>query len=133
MNEQQSAQSEKHEAAPATFPHQPLNARFRDRIPSIVEQIAMAGYRVDQPLNEAKVALEEFRDYLSFEIAKIDLKIKRDEWESRVDPAQLEIDKAWLSELQKLKEEFTPDQIMSSRKTMSDLTDKITKVLCGRD
>lgn len=133
MNEQQSARPAEHETTPATYPHRPLNARFRDRIPSIVEQIATAGYLVDQPLNDAKVALEEFRDYLSFEIAKIDLKIKRDEWESRVDPAQLEIDKAWLAELQQLNEEFTPDQIMSSRKTMSDLTDKITKVLCSRD
>jgi hypothetical protein len=106
-------------------PLRPINPKFKERLNEIKGDIYMAQLYSNTTLKPAKVRVDELHDYLDFEIAKADLEIAQQTWESRADPAQLQSAKAWRDQLQKIKDDFPADRTLSS----VDFLEKLHHVL----
>ena len=100
---------------PATpVPARDINAKFKSRIPVILEDISRSLMVIEPAVQDVTVPLREFLDYLDFEITKTSLDIKKKEWESVVDINQVNADKAWLAQLQELRKDFDVQTMTSS-------------------
>jgi hypothetical protein len=91
-----------------------INAKFGSRLPIILEEISQSLMVIEPAVNDVAVPLREFLDYLNFEIDKVKLEIDRETWKSVSDIAKLNADKAWLSELEKLRKDFDVETMTSS-------------------
>ena len=96
------------------MPARDINAKFKSRIPVILEDISKSLMVIEPAVQDVTVPLREFLDYLDFEITKTSLDIKKKEWESVVDINQINADKAWLAQLQQLRKDFDIETMTSS-------------------
>lgn len=101
------------QAVPTPAPPPPINAKFRDRLPAIIDDICDELLTIEPAVARLTVHLEEIQDYLDHEIKKVDLDLKVMKWESKVDPEEVKRKQDWLNELTKLKSDFHVD-IMTS-------------------
>jgi hypothetical protein len=99
---------------PAPVPARDINAKFKSRIPVILEEVSKSLMVIEPAVQDVTVPLREFLDYLDFEITKISLDIKKKEWESVVDVNQINADKDWLAKLQALRRDFDVETMTSS-------------------
>jgi hypothetical protein len=91
-----------------------INAKFKSRIPHILEDISKSLVVIEPTVQDMTVPLREFLDYLDFEITKLKLDIEKNEWQSVVDVNKLNADKAWLSKLEQLRKDFDVETMTSS-------------------
>ena len=66
---------------PAPVPARDINAKFKSRIPVILEEVSKSLMVIEPAVQDVTVPLREFLDYLDFEITKTSLDIKKKEWE----------------------------------------------------
>src|SRR4051812_27004098 len=83
-----------------------INARFRDRLPVITSEISDTIVNIEPDIDRAKVHVEEFLDFLDFEIQKARLAVERLAWADRVDRKLVEEASDWLEELEELRSQF---------------------------
>ena len=76
-------------------------------------------------LKAAKVSVDELLGYLDFEIDKIDLEVKRHEWQSRTNAEELKVAREWLGKLKALREEFASEKLMASTDYIDALTQRL--------
>lgn len=100
-------------AAPAAATIE-VNAKFKSRLPEIIEEICRGLLVIEPAVQDITVPLKEFQDYLGFEIAKIRLELAKAEWESVVDKNKVLADKAWLLCLEQLQQDFDVQKMTSS-------------------
>lgn len=100
-------------AVPKIPPPPPINAKFKDRLPSIIEDICDELLTIEPAVNRLTVHLQEILDYLDYEIKKVDLDLKVLKWESKADPEQLKQKEDWLQQLNQLKTDFNIDAMTS--------------------
>jgi hypothetical protein len=112
-------------ADPPPIVSREINAKFKNRIPVILEDIARSLMVIEPAVKDVTVPLREFVDYLDFEIAKVSLEIKRLEWESVVDANKVAADKAWLTQLQQLRKDFDVETMVSSVKFIRTMIERV--------
>jgi DNA repair ATPase RecN len=98
-----------------------INAQFAARLPAIVETIAQGSRFSKENLDKTVTAVEEFQDYITFEIKKVELDIAHLEWNSRTNPEELAHAKAWLSRLRELQKKYQVDGILQSVVFLTEL------------
>lgn len=103
----------------------PINAKFKDRIPAILEELCDALIVMEPHITRSKVAVDEFLDYLDFEISKTKLEISSVTWESKADPEQLTKLKDWLGKLEEIRKDFEPGLVSGSPDFINELTKRI--------
>ncbi len=57
-------------------PSRPINAKFNDRIPDIVNSIWGSWIAIKPHIEQATVSAKELADFLDYEISKTELEIK---------------------------------------------------------
>lgn len=115
-------------AAPKRPVVRPINAQFKDRLPIIMEEICQSLLVIEPAIERVKVQLQEFQDYLNFEIQKAALEVQRLRWEPQLDiPAVTEAE-AWLKQLAKLEEDFDVDVMTSPPATIRAMLDRVQKM-----
>jgi hypothetical protein len=98
-----------------------INAKFKQRLPHIFEGLSQTILKVEPHLLEAQTHVSEFRDFLEFEIMKMELQIRRDEWESRIDVTKATADMQWLADLKALLRGANPDDVIESTEMLNEL------------
>src|ERR1043166_6358505 len=91
------------QAVPKPSPPPPINAKFADRLPAIMNGISEELLTIEPAVNRLTVHLQEFFDYLEFEINKLELDIERMKWGNQVDMVKLKEAESWLQKMQQLK------------------------------
>jgi hypothetical protein len=100
------ASAKKIEQAPEHKPPREINAKFKSRLPILVEELCQSLLVLEPVIDQMTVPLKEFLDHLDFEIQRIDLDIKTKRWESVVDVEAIKADEAWLQQLRQLRADF---------------------------
>jgi hypothetical protein len=116
------------QAVPKPSPPPEINAKFKDRLPAIMNEICNQLLVIEPAVNRLSVQLREFLDYLDFEIKKLDLDISRMKWEAKVDPTSLKDAEAWLQQMQQLKTDFNIDVMTSPPETIRAMVGRIQKM-----
>lgn len=101
------------QAVPTKVQPQPINAKFRDRLPAIINNICGELLTIEPAFTRMTVHLKEIQDYLDYEIKKVDFDLKVMKWESKVDTDDIKHKQDWLNELTKLKSDFNIDTMTS--------------------
>ncbi|GAB9152531.1 hypothetical protein [Bradyrhizobium diazoefficiens] len=101
-------------ASPPPTPPPSLNAKFKSRLPQIIEEICKGLAVIEPAVQDVSVPLREFHDYLTFEIAKLKLELERAAWDSKVDQSKVAADKAWLAKMEQLQKDFDVERMTSS-------------------
>ncbi|SDK45125.1 hypothetical protein [Bradyrhizobium ottawaense] len=112
---------------PKEPPPPPINAKFADRLPLIMNEICDQLLVIEPAITRLSVQLREFLDFLDFEIKKADLEIKRMKWEEKVDLTTVRQAEAWLQKLRQLKTDFNVDVMTSPPETIRAMVDRIQK------
>ncbi len=114
------------QSAPAEEPvMKPINAKFRDRIPHILNEMCEALIIIEPSVKQAKVAVDEFLDYLDFEIKKTVLEISRVTWECKADKQELDDLNAWKSRLESIRDDFRSMDVSGSPDFINGLAQRI--------
>ena len=111
----------------AVAPPPEINAKFRDRLPAIMNEICDQLMVIEPAVTQLSIQLREFFDYLDFEIKKADLEIKRMKWENQVELAAVKRAEDWLQKLHQLKNDFRVDVMTSPPETVRAMIDRIQK------
>ncbi|ARQ95257.1 hypothetical protein [Bradyrhizobium phage BDU-MI-1] len=111
-----------------SVPPPPINAKFKDRLPSIIEDICDELLTIEPAVNRLTVHLGEIFDHLDFEIKKADLDVRTMKWEAKVDPAELKRAQDWLAQLQQLKTDFSIDVMTSPPETIRTMVERLQKM-----
>jgi DNA repair ATPase RecN len=98
-----------------------INARFKDRLPDIMNEIWRSMLVIEPEIDKMLVPINEFLDHLEYEIRKAELEVAQLEWKTRVSPAELNAAKDWLSRLKKLEDDFQVDRIVATVPFTRDL------------
>jgi hypothetical protein len=113
-------------------PLRPLNAHFSGRLNAIIEGISSVYMAVYDPISNGKRFVSELHDFLSFEIAKVDLEIKQMGWESKIDPIKLAEAKEWKKRIEALKSSYPVDGIDASISFLGELKDDVERTVYGK-
>jgi hypothetical protein len=105
-----------------------INAKFRDRLPYLVNDMCRELMAIEPPLERLQVYLSEFIDYLDFEIKKLELDIEKMKWESRFIPEARKEAEDWLQKLKQLKSDFDLDVLAPSPDALNDTIMRINKI-----
>jgi len=109
------------QVVPKPAPPPLINAKFKDRLPAIIEDICEELLVIEPAIARITVHLKEIFDYLDFEIQKADLAVKLMKWESKTDPEKLKAAEDWLKQLNQLKIDFSEDVMTSPPVTIRSM------------
>jgi len=115
-------------ASPSPLVPRPINPRFKDRLPTIMNQICESLVVIEPAIDQLNVQLREFLDYLDFEIQKVDLEVKQMKWESKVDIAAVKAAESWLDELRQLKKDFNVEIMTAPPTIVRAMLDRVSKL-----
>jgi len=116
------------QAVPNQIQPPEINAKFKDRLPAIMNEICNQLLVIEPAISSVTVQLREFLDYLDFEIKKLDLDIRQMKWEEKVDLTKLIEAEAWLQRMQQLRADFNIDVMTSPPETIRAMVDRIQKL-----
>lgn len=119
------AQTAKKHDPPEPVMLREINAKFRARIPVILEDISGCLMVIEPAVQDVTVPLREFLDYLEFEISKVSLQIEKDAWKPIVDLNKAAEDDAWLEHLQQLRKDFDVEKMTSSVNFIQDMLRRV--------
>jgi hypothetical protein len=119
------AQPTKKQDPPDLIAFREINAKFKSRIPIILEDISKCLMVIEPAVQDVAVPLREFLDYLEFEMAKVTLQIEKDSWQSVVDINKSNSDKAWLAHLVQLHSDFDVAKMTSSVNFIRDMMKRV--------
>jgi hypothetical protein len=118
-------QTAKKQDPPGPITFREINAKFKSRIPIILEDISRCLMVIEPAVQDVTVPLREFLDYLDFEISKVKLQIDRDTWQSIVDVNKTNADKVWLAHLEQLRNDFDVEKMTSSVNFIRSMIDRV--------
>jgi len=116
------------QTVPKPTPPLEINAKFKDRLPGIMNEICNQLLVIEPAISQVTIQLREFLDYLDFEIKKLDLDVRQMKWESKVDLTKIKEAEAWLQRMQQLKVDFTIDVMTSPPEAIRAMVDRIQKL-----
>jgi hypothetical protein len=116
------------QAAPKPIQPPEINAKFKDRLPAIMNEICNQLLVIEPAISRVTIQLLEFLDYLDFEIKKLDLDVRQMKWETQVDLAKLKEAEVWLERMQQLRNDFNIDVMTSPPETIRAMVDRIQKL-----
>jgi hypothetical protein len=102
-----------------------INAKFKDRLPDIMNEIWRSMLVIEPEIDKMLVPINEFLDHLEYEIRKAELEVAQLEWKNRVSPTELNAAKDWLSNLKKLEDDFQVDRIVATVPFTRDLLKRV--------
>jgi hypothetical protein len=115
-------------AAPPAEVARPINPMFKERLPTMMAEICDSLMVIEPAIDRVTIQLQEFLDYLNFEIQKTALHIQRLRWEPQVDLVAVREAEAWLKQLAKLEEEFDVSVMTSPPKTIREMLIRVQKL-----
>jgi hypothetical protein len=102
-----------------------INAKFASRLPNILDEISESLMVIEPAVNDVAVPLQEFVDFLDFEIEKTKLQIQKDAWKSIVDLNKAAEDDIWLEHLEQLRKDFDVEKMTSSVNFIRTMVDRV--------
>jgi hypothetical protein len=108
-----------------------INARFRDRLPIIIRRACDILLVIEPKIKDLAVHLNEFQEYLDFEIEKTKLAISKEEWKGRADVVKLKGDKEWLAKLEDLRADFNIDAMTAPATLIRSLFSRTKEMFGG--
>lgn len=106
-----------------------INAKFRERLPYIIEDMCGEVMAIEPIVGRLQTHLSEFLDYLDFEIKKLELDIDKMNWESKVDLNERKEAEDWLQKLKQLKADFNLEVLAPSPSALRNTILRISEML----